>query len=119
MRLYGTPTSPYVRKIRVLLAEKSIPCEFLAIDLAAADSPAKRLNPLAKVPVLERDDGEVLFDSSVIAEYLDALKPPPLIPSAGKARWQVLQWHALAQGMLDATVSQFLERRRPTAQQSP
>jgi glutathione S-transferase len=118
MRLYGTPTSPYVRKIRVLLAEKSIAYDFLPIDLAAPDSPAKRLNPLAKVPVLERSDGEILFDSPVIAEYLDTLKPPALVPSAGEARWQVLRWHALAQGVLDATALQFLERRRPAAQQS-
>jgi glutathione S-transferase len=118
MKLYGSLTSPYVRKARVLLREKNLPCEFVVADAWAADSPIPPLNPLGKVPVLALDNGEVLFDSPVIAEYLDSLKAPALLPAAGEARWQALRWEALADGILDAVVARFLESRRPAAQQS-
>jgi len=67
MKLYGSLTSPYVRKVRVLLKEKNIACEFVVADAWAADSPIPAMNPLGKVPVLVRDDGSVLFDSPLIA----------------------------------------------------
>ena len=79
MKLYGSLTSPYVRKLRILLREKGISCEFVQADAWAADSPVPRLNPLGKVPVLERDDGSALYDSPVILEYLDSLKAPVLL----------------------------------------
>jgi len=112
MKLYGSLTSPYVRKARVLLKEKNIACEFVVVDAWAADSPIPAMNPLGKVPVLARDDSSVLFDSPLIAEYLDSLKGEPLIPPSGEARWEVLRWHALGQGMLDAVVMRLLESRR-------
>jgi glutathione S-transferase len=118
MKLYGSLTSPYVRKVRVLLKEKQIACEFVLSDAWAADSPVPAMNPLGTVPVFERDDGTFLFDSPLICEYLDAQKAPALIPEKGEARWQVLQWHALAQGMLDATVTRLLESRQPAERQS-
>lgn len=118
MKLYGSLTSPYVRKARVLLREKNLPCEFVVADAWAADSPIPPLNPLGKVPVLALDNGEVLFDSPVIVEYLDSLKAPALLPAAGEARWQALRWEALADGILDAVVARFLETRRPAPQQS-
>lgn len=119
MRLYGSLTSPYVRKVRVLLAEKNITHEFAVADAWAAESPIPRLNPLGKVPVLELNDGDILFDSPLICEYLDALSAPALIPATGPARWQVLRWNALAQGVLEATVLRMLETRRPSDRQSP
>jgi glutathione S-transferase len=112
MKLYGSLTSPYVRKVRVLLKEKNIACEFVVADAWAADSPIPAMNPLGKVPVLVRKDGSVLFDSPLIAEYLDSLQGEPLIPASGEARWEVLRWHALAQGMLDVVVVRLLESRR-------
>lgn len=118
MKLYGSLTSPYVRKARIMIREKNIPCEFVVADAWAADSPIPALNPLGKVPVLALDNGEVLFDSPVIVEYLDSLKAPALLPAAGAERWQVLRWGALADGILDAVVSRLLESRRPAAQQS-
>ncbi len=118
MKLYGSLTSPYVRKARILIREKNLPCEFVVADAWAADSPVPALNPLAKVPVLVRDDGSTLLDSPVIVEYLDSLKPPALLAAAGEARWEMLRWEALADGMLDAVVTRLLESRRPTAQQS-
>lgn len=119
MKLYGSLTSPYVRKVRIVLKEKEIPCEFVVADTGAPDSPVPALNPLGKVPVLQRDDGPALFDSPVIVEYLDALKGAPLIPAAGEARWETLRWHALGQGILDAVVTRLLEARRPPERQSP
>lgn len=118
MKLYGSLTSPYVRKVRIFLKEKAIACEFVMADAWAPGSPVAKLNPLGKVPVLERDNGAVLFDSPLIVEYLDSLASPPLIPAAGEPRWQVLTWHAVGQGMLDATVTRLLETRRPKPLQS-
>ncbi|MDX1488011.1 MAG: glutathione S-transferase N-terminal domain-containing protein [Acidiferrobacterales bacterium] len=119
MKLYGSLTSPYVRKVRVLLIEKNIPCELLVCDPHQPDSIVQRHNPLGKVPVLERDDGSNLFDSPVIIEYLDGLGSDALIPAAGESRWRVLRWQALADGILDAVVTRLLETRRPGERQSP
>jgi glutathione S-transferase len=118
MRLYGSLTSPYVRKVRILLKEQRIPCEFVVTDAWAADSPVPKLNPIGKVPVLALDDGRVLFDSPLICEYLDSLAPEPLIPATGETRWQALSWHALSQGILDAVVARLLESRRAPEKQS-
>jgi glutathione S-transferase len=119
MKLYGSLTSPYVRKVRVLLIEKNIPCELVVCDPHQPDSIVRRHNPLGKVPVLERDDGSNLFDSPVIIEYLDGLGGDALIPAAGESRWRVLRWQALADGILDAVVARLLETRRPSERQSP
>jgi len=118
MKLYGSLTSPYVRKVRILIREKNLACEFVVADAWAADSPIPALNPLGKVPALALDNGDVLFDSPVIVEYLDSLKAPALLPVSGVARWETLRWQALADGMLDATVSRLFELRRPAEQQS-
>ncbi len=118
MKLYGSLTSPYVRKVRILIREKNLACEFVVADAWAADSPIPALNPLGKVPALALDNGDVLFDSPVIVEYLDSLKAPALLAGSDTARWEMLRWQALADGMLDATVSRLLESRRPAEQQS-
>ena len=118
MKLYGSLTSPFVRKARILIREKNLPCEFVVADAWAADSPIPALNPLGKVPVLVLDNNDVLFDSPVIVEYLDSLKVPALLAASGAARWDVLRWEALADGMLDAVVTRLLESRRPPEQQS-
>jgi len=117
MKLYGSLTSPYVRKVRILLKEKNIPCEFIVDSPWEADSKIPHLNPLGKVPVLMLDNGQPLFDSSLILEYLDSLGGEPLIPVGGDARWDVLRWANLGQGMLDATVVRLLETRRPADKQ--
>lgn len=118
MKLYGSLTSPYVRKVRVLIREKNLACEFVVADAWAADSPIPALNPLGKVPALALDNGDVLFDSPVIVEYLDSLTAPALLAVSGATRWETLRWQALTDGMLDATVSRLLESRRPAEQQS-
>ena len=91
MKLYGSLTSPYVRKVRVFLKEKGIAYDFVEEGPADAAGNVARLNPLGKIPTLVRDDGEVLFESAMIVEYLDSLKGAPLIPPPGEARWQALQ----------------------------
>jgi glutathione S-transferase len=119
MKLYGSLTSPYVRKVRILLKEKTIPCDFIQVDAWAADSPVVSLNPLGKVPVLELDNGRTYFESSFIIDYLDSMAGEPLIPREGASRWAVLFWHALSQGMVDAVVTRLLETRRPREKQMP
>ena len=117
MKLYGSLTSPFVRKVRIVIAEKQLPVEFIAETPTDPAGHVLALNPLGQVPVLMRDNGEGLFDSAVIVEYLDGQRGAPLIPTAGEARWSVLRWHALGQGMLDATVARMLEGRRSPEQQ--
>ncbi len=119
MKLYGSLTSPYVRKVRVLLKEKGIPCDLVVEGPSDPAGNVAALNPLGKIPVLVRDDNEVLFDSPLIVDYLDSLKGEPLIPHSGEARWQVLRWHALGQGVLDAVVARLYEVRRTPEKQLP
>lgn len=119
MKLYGSETSPYVRKVRILIKEKGIACEFIVEGPADAAGNVAALNPLGKVPVLLRDGGDVLFDSPMIAEYLDSLKGDPLLPLTGEARWAIQRWHALGQGILDAVVARMLEGRKPAEKQTP
>jgi glutathione S-transferase len=114
MKLIGTPTSPYTRKARVVLAEKRIDYEFV-VDLPFDDAThVPDFNPLGKVPVLVLDDETTIFDSRVIAEYLDNASPVTrLIPEDTRQRIQVRRWEALADGCTDAVVSVVMEKRRP------
>ncbi len=118
MKLYGSLTSPYVRKVRILLREKGLACNFIVSDPWDATSVIPKLNPLGKVPALEREDGSTLFDSPVIIEYVDSLKGEDFLPPSGESRWKVLRWQALGDGILDATVARLLETRRPEELQS-
>ena len=119
MKLYGSETSPYVRKVRIVIKEKGIPCEFIIEGPADAAGHVAALNPLGKIPVLLRDGGDVLFDSPMIVEYLDSLKGDPLLPAKGEARWLTQRWHALGQGVLDAVVTRLMETRKPADKQMP
>jgi len=121
MKLYGTHTSPYVRKVRIVLAEKKLECQFVVEDVGAPDTRIQEINPLGKVPCLEMEDGAVLYDSRVIVEYLDTLTPVgKLIPPSGRERAGVKCWEALADGVLDAAILVRLEETKRTAkQQSP
>jgi len=119
MKLHGSMTSPYVRKVRVLLDEKQLPYEFVRENPRALDSQVQLLTPLGKVPVLRLDTGRTMIDSPVILEYLDGLSGEPLLPVRSEARWDVLHWTSLADGLLQALVNRLLEHRRPEAQRSP
>lgn len=118
MKLIGTPTSPYTRKARVVLAEKRIDYEFVLDVPYDAQTRVPDFNPLGKVPVLVLDDDTTVFDSRVIAEYLDHASPVArLIPENTRHRIQVRRWEALADGCTDATVAITVEKRRPEPMQ--
>jgi glutathione S-transferase len=110
MKLIGSNSSPYVRKVRIVMAEKKLDYEFVTEDVWAADTTIGQSNPLGKVPCLVMEGGEALFDSRVIVEYLDTLSPVgKLIPAMGRERAEVKTWEALADGLLDAAVLARLE----------
>lgn len=109
MKLIGSLTSPYVRKVRVVLAEKKLDYEWILQDVWSSDD-ILQFNPLGKVPCLVMEGGEAVFDSRVIVEYLDTLSPVgKLIPASGRERAEVLTWQALCDGILDALVAIRLE----------
>ncbi|QXL84051.1 glutathione S-transferase N-terminal domain-containing protein [Comamonas sp. NLF-1-9] len=114
MKLIGTLTSPYVRKVRVVLAEKKLDCQFELDNVWSEDTRIADSNPLGKVPCLLLDGGDAMFDSRVIVEYLDTLSPVGrLIPASGRERAEVKTWEALADGVLDAGVLAWLEANWP------
>lgn len=119
MKLIGSLTSPYVRKVRVVLAEKKIDYDFVLDSPWNADTGVARFNPLGKIPVLVLDDETTLFDSRVIVDYLDAVAPNNrLIPSQNRDRIQIKRWEALADGVCDAAAAAFLEAKRPDGERS-
>lgn len=110
MKLIGSQTSPYVRKVRVVLAEKKLEFQFVEEDVWSKDSTISTANPLGKVPCLIMEGGEAMFDSRVITEYLDTMSPVgKLIPASGRERAEVKTWEALADGLLDAAIAARLE----------
>ena len=110
MKLIGSLSSPYVRKVRVVMSEKKLDYQFIEEDVWAADTTIMHSNPLGKVPCLVMEGGEALFDSRVIVEYLDTLSPVgKLIPPVGRERAEVKTWEALADGVLDALILARLE----------
>ncbi|OGB17278.1 MAG: glutathione S-transferase [Burkholderiales bacterium RIFCSPLOWO2_12_67_14] len=110
MKLIGAITSPYVRKVRVVMAEKKLDYQFLPEDVWSASTQIGTSNPLGKVPCLVMEGGEAVFDSRVIVEYLDTLSPVgKLIPAQGRERAEVKTWEALADGLLDAAILARLE----------
>jgi glutathione S-transferase len=110
MKLIGAITSPYVRKVRVVMAEKKLDYQFILEDVWSASTTIMTSNPLGKVPCLVMEGGEAVFDSRVIVEYLDTLSPVgKLIPTQGRERAEVKTWEALADGVLDAAVLARLE----------
>lgn len=121
MKLIGSLASPYVRKVRIVMAEKKIEYDFVPENVWAADTAIQQSNPLGKVPCLVMEDGGAMFDSRVIVEYLDTLTPVgKLIPTQGRERAGVKCWEALADGVVDAAILVRLEKNlRPEAQQSP
>jgi glutathione S-transferase len=117
MKLIGSLTSPYVRKVRIVMAEKKLDYQFVVEDVWTSDSILK-MNPLGKVPCLVMEGQDTItgsvFDSRVIVEYLDTLSPVgKLIPPSGRERIEVRTWEALADGVLDACVAARLEQTWP------
>ncbi|ARU06574.1 glutathione S-transferase [Comamonas serinivorans] len=111
MQLIGSLTSPYVRKVRVVLAEKKLDYHLTLDNVWADDTRIQDFNPLGKVPCLLLDGGEAVFDSRVIVEYLDTLSPVgKLLPATGRERAEAKTWEALADGLLDAALAARMER---------
>lgn len=120
MKLLYTLNSPYARKVRIVAAEKHIDITLQAVVLADPDCLVKQYNPLGKVPVLILTDGASLYDSRVIAEYLDNRNPVArLIPKENGAKSAVRKWEALADGVCDAAVAVMIEQRKDAAMQDP
>ncbi|MBJ3776203.1 glutathione S-transferase family protein [Acuticoccus mangrovi] len=120
MRLWYAPTSPFSRKVRIAAAELSLDGALALEEVNPWTSAALRaVNPLAKVPTLERDVGEPLYESAVIVAYLDALDPPArLHPPAGEARWRALLVQGLADGAMTAAGRLFADEQRPDGERS-
>ena len=119
MKLIGSPTSPYVRKVRIVMAEKKLDYQFVEEDVWGSDR-VLASNPRGKVPCLVMEGGEAVFDSRVIVEYLDARSPlARLIPEPNRERTEVRTWEALADGIVDALILARLEANWPgrTAEQ--
>lgn len=120
MVILGSPNSPYLRKTRIVAAEKGIEVEFRQNSPWTRETLSTAYNPLGKIPVLILDDGSTLFDSRVIVQYLDQLVPAPaLIPHSASARIDVLRWEALADGICDAVQAYFLDLQYPEDQRRP
>jgi glutathione S-transferase len=120
IRLLGSLTSPYVRKVRIVMAEKRIDYQLELEDVWAPDTRIQDANPLGKVPCLIMEDGGAVFDSRVIVEYLDSATPvAKLIPPSGRERAEVRTWEALGDGIIDAAILARLEMtQRPPEKQS-
>jgi len=120
-KLYYSTTSPYARKARIAAAEKGLPFEAVIDVPWNEDAKTIALNPLGKVPVWVMADGTALFDSRVIVEYIDGTSEEnPLLPRAMKERILVRRWEAMADGVMDASLAIFSERRkRPEHLQYP
>ena len=121
MKLYYSSTSPFVRKVNVFAAELGLDkkIEWVKTNPWQAEDILTSKNPLSKIPTLITDDGTIIYDSSVICEYLDTLHDgEKLIPVEGEARWQALRLQSLADGILESGIARFLERKRDKALQS-
>ena len=110
MKLIGSLTSPYVRKVRIMMAEKKLEFQLVLEDVWGSDA-ILASNPLGKVPCLVMEGGEAVFDSRVIVEYVDTLSPVgKLIPGTGRERVEVRTWEALADGVCDALILARMEQ---------
>ncbi|WVH10052.1 MAG: Glutathione S-transferase family protein [Fluviibacter phosphoraccumulans EoVTN8] len=121
MKLLGTPTSPYVRKVQLVLLEKQIAHDYLVDAPREPGNLVVRVNPLGRIPALILDDETCVFDSPVIAEYVDSLNDTPVLIPRGDAvaRMRVKRWEALADGIMDSTFAVRGERLRPEEKQEP
>ena len=119
MKLWHSPTSPYVRKVMMAAIELGLADRIESVPARTPESKIAEANPLDKIPTLETDDGQILYDSIVICEYLDSLTDKAnLFPARGAERWKALRMHTLADGLIDAAVLRVHETRRPEEQRN-
>ncbi len=117
MKLFGSPTSPYVRKARVLIEEKALPVEFVIEDPWAENSPIISKNPLSKVPALEIAPNDYIFESVLIVHFLDHVDGRSFTPRDPVGYWEAQRWQALGNGIIDAAIQRIFETRRPPEHQ--
>lgn len=113
MKLWSSTTSPYVRKVRAAAIHHGLENRIEPVTVKssfAAESAHNQDNPLGRIPVLQLDNGEWLFNSNVIAEYLDSVGQGATLYPQDASRWQVLNLHALAEGLLENTVAMIAEK---------
>jgi glutathione S-transferase len=120
MELWYTPTSPFARKVRVSAHEMGLQSRLLLVETDPWTDPKLRaLNPLAKVPTLVLDDGEVVWESGLIVERLQALVAShDIIPMDAVSRWRALTLQALADGASTSAGRLFADERRPAPERS-
>ena len=119
MKLIGSYTSPFVRKISVILLEKGITFEFINEMPYNAVNGVAKYNPLGKVPALVTDSGECWYDSPIIVQYIELLDiAPAMVPREPKAALKMRQLESLVDGVMDAGLASVREQARPAAQQS-
>jgi glutathione S-transferase len=113
MKLFGSPTSPYVRKARVLIEEKTLPVEFVIEDPWTDNSPIIEKNPLSKIPVLEIAPNDYIFESVLVVHFLDHVDGRSFTPRDPVGYWEAQRWQALGNGIIDAAIQRVFETRRP------
>ncbi|WNG20640.1 glutathione S-transferase family protein [Cystobacter fuscus] len=120
MELWYAPTSPFARKVRIATHELGLADRIRLVEVDPwTDVRLRTLNPLAKVPTLVLESGEVLYESGVLCEYLDSLTPEPhLFPAAGPQRWRALLLQGLADGASTVASRLFADERRPANQRA-
>jgi glutathione S-transferase len=120
IQVVGSLTSPFVRKVRICCIEKEISYSLLLEDGWDVNTKLHEINPLGKIPCLLLSNGHPIFDSSVIADYIDGVSGiNALLPQLNLEKAQVKTFEALADGILDAAILARRERMmRSTAQQS-
>ena len=120
MKLYYSPTSPFVRKVNVFAIETGLDkqIEWVRTNPWQAEDILTAVNPLSKIPALMKEDGNVIYDSRVICEYLDTLHQGEKMHPGNEDRWEVLRLQALADGILESGILRFLETKRPQEKQS-
>ena len=115
LKLFFSPTSPYVRKVMILAHEAGLSGRIEIVKATTApgapDPALPPHNPLGKVPCLVREDGPAIFDSPVICQYLDSLNPGRKFYPEGPSRWTAMTLEALADGILDAAILCIYEVR--------
>ena len=121
MKLLSSPTSPFARKVRVLIREKGASDRVEEEMVSALSDPAELhdANPLGKVPALLLDDGTTLFNSPLICQFLDEeLDGQKFLPPSGKAYWADMRLQTIGDGMAEASVSITFEKNRPEGERS-
>ena len=116
MKLLYTKRSPYARKVRVIALEKGITLALIDEDLQKKSQRLLDANPLGKVPTLVLDNGDTIFDSSVICQYLDGLDAKlVIIPHEARQRLEVLKWESFADDLVTSAINLYMEKVRHPA----